>query len=82
MGKNDYNKEHHKIITKRIDNYALYAYYDVLDDIRYQIDGLLSPKSRDLFLQLTTGIYDEIGHLQCNELTDCYIIEEGFNFDD
>ena len=82
MNKLDYNKENHKIIRKRMDCFALYAYENMLEEVRLFINNKLSEKSRDLFRQLTKSIHNDIGHLECDEVTACYAIEEGYNFDD
>lgn len=74
-------KDNHKILKKRIDNYVLYAYLDMLEGVKSSIDLKLSEKSNKLFFQLIQSIYDDIGCLKCDELTACYIIEEGFNYD-
>lgn len=66
----------HKIIRKRIDDCKMYAYADLLSDIKSNIDAGLSGKSQFLFQELIMSIDNDIGHLKCDELTDSYAVEE------
>lgn len=66
---------------KRIDNFPLYIYGEVLAHMRNFLfcnDGL-SQKSRDLFSQLVESIHNDIGHLDCDEIESIYMVEEGRN---
>lgn len=76
------NKENHKLLTKRIDNYSLYVFADLFDDLKsaYGTENGLSEKSQNLIHQLSESLHNDVGHLKCDEVTDWYIIEEGFNW--
>ena len=73
-------KSNHKILKKRIDKIAPYAYTVILQQIKDAIGYQLSEECNDLFFQLIKQIQDECDCLKCDELTDCYIIQEGFNY--
>lgn len=75
-------KDNRKILTKRIDNYGLYFYATILDDIKAFINPMLSNECNDLFIQLMQKIYDELECLKCDEITACYIVEEGYSIMD
>ena len=68
-----------KILKKRIDKIAPYAYTVILQQIKDATGYQLSEECNALFFQLIKQIQDECDCLKCDELTDCYIIEEGFN---
>lgn len=72
-------KDNRKMLTKRIDNYGLYFYATMLDDIKGFVYPMLSEECNDLFMQLMEKIYDELECLKCDEFIGCYIVEEGYN---
>ena len=67
-------------VSKIIDNYALYLYADVFDDLKTLLDGLVSEGTAELLCNCSKAIRNEVGHLKCDELTDCKVIEYGYNF--
>lgn len=75
-------KSNHKILKKRIDKIAPYTYAMILQQIKDAIGYQLSEECNALFFQLIKQIQNECNCLKCDELIDCYIIEEGFNRND
>lgn len=68
-----------KILKKRIDKIAPYTYAMILQQIKDATGYQLSEECNALFFQLIKQIQNECNCLKCDELTDCHIIEEGFN---
>lgn len=73
-------KSNHKILRKRIDKFVPYIYTIILEQIRSTIKTAMSEECDDLFFQLIEKIQDETDCLKCDELTACYLVEEGFNW--
>lgn len=76
------SKNKGELFNKKIDCFTLYTYSNVLFDV---IEVLKSHISEEAFALLHTAmlmIDDEIGHLDCDELVNCYIVEEGYNYSD
>lgn len=81
---NEEERGNHKILSKRIDNYSLYFFTEMFDELKSLVilDGRLSEEARDLMRQLSRQLHKDIGHLQCDVMDHFYIVEEGFNFND
>ena len=77
MSKNNQNKVY---VSKRIDDYALYMYADIFDILKIVLDGHVSEETSKQLYDVSVAIHKEIGHLKCDEYTDFYVIERGFNY--
>lgn len=77
-------RENHKILSKRIDNYTLYFFTELFDELKSLVigDERLSQETRDMLRQLSRNLHRDIGHLKCDVMDNFYIVEEGFNYDD
>lgn len=70
-----------KTLTKRFDNFQLYMYTDIISHIRALLtdnDGI-SEQTWNLFDKFYYSIHNDIGHLECDEYTNIYIVEKGHN---
>lgn len=76
------NNKKKRRLEKRIYNYRLYVcanLFDVLMGELYNEEDL-SENTRNLFYQLSLSLHKDVGHLKCDELDDCYIVEEGYDY--
>lgn len=71
-----------KLLTKKFDNTRLYILGDTLSTMRALLtnDNDISPKSKALLDELYDSVHNDIGHLNCDEYTNIYIVEEGHNY--
>lgn len=68
------------LIQKKINCTTLYLYADLFDDLKVVLEPLVDKKTKKMLLELSNAIHEQIPHLQCDNITDCYIVEEGYNY--
>ena len=79
IGNKTYEVEY---VSKRINKSEAYFFYNFLNDyvgISSWFDRDLSDKTKSLFDSFMDCLYDDIGHLICDEFSGDYVVEFGFN---
>lgn len=61
---------------------ALYFYADMFDDLRENIKKFLDDDTNEKLWQISLNIHNQIGHIDCDVITNMYVIEEGYNNSD
>ncbi|MFR5875353.1 MAG: hypothetical protein ACLUFN_02560 [Eubacterium sp.] len=72
----------HKLISHRVDNVALFIAVYNLDDIYENIHEYIKKENADAFLDVIKKLEQEVKLIKCNEITDIFLVEQGYNFDD
>ena len=67
-------------VSKRIDDYGLCMYADIFEILKIMLQGHVSEETSKQLYDVSVAIHKEIGHLKCDEYTDFYVIERGFNY--
>lgn len=69
-------------VSKRINNYKLYIYADIFEDLKCVLSSLVSDKTSKKLNDTARALHNEVSHLKCDEFTEYYIVERGYNFID
>ncbi len=67
-------------VSKRINDYGLCMYADIFEILKIMIDSHVSEETSKQLYDVSVAIHKEIGHLKCDEYTDFYVIERGYNY--
>ena len=67
MSKKNKNKVY---VSKRIEDYGLYMYADIFDNLKILLEGHVSDSISKQLYDVSIAIHKEIGHLKCDECTD------------
>ena len=55
-------------------------YADIFEILKIMLQGHVSEETSKQLYDVSVAIHKEIGHLKCDEYTDFYVIERGFNY--
>lgn len=72
----------HRLISNKIDNVGLFIAVFVLDEIYESIQNHIKKENADAFLDVLERLEAEAGIIKCDEATNLFLIEQGFNYDD
>lgn len=69
-------------IEKTVENMAAYDLSTSINALwnAYITEGVLSDKTISLYEAFIDSLYDDVGHLKCDDLQSSYIIECGWNY--
>lgn len=77
----DKNGKQHKLITHKIDNSGLFISIFNLSKIYSSIHDDIPKEIADEFLDIIEKLEKEVGYIKFSEITNIFIIEQGYNFD-
>ncbi|MFR5875766.1 MAG: hypothetical protein ACLUFN_04680 [Eubacterium sp.] len=77
----DLNGKTHRMLTNRIDNVRLYIAVYNLDAIYVNICNDIPKDIADDFLDVSKRLERLLGTMQCDETTDVFIIEQGYDYE-
>lgn len=68
------------VIKKKIPCTTLYLYANLFDDLKVVLEPLVNKKTKKMLQDLSFAIHNQIPHLECDNIIDSYIVEEGYNY--
>lgn len=68
------------VIRKKIPCTTLYLYSGLYDDLMDIMYSLVDKKTQKMMQDLSLAIHNQIPHLECDNIIDSYIVEEGYNY--
>lgn len=75
---NTSKKVKHK--QKKISCVSLYLYAELFDDLKEMLNLLVDDETNEMLLELSEKIHSQIPHLECDAITDSYIVEVGYDY--